>query len=107
MEANARAQQFIGDLIVANASAIKRHTEEIGEVYNNPVIAMDKIAHAHQELIEAMDLAERLKQEGIEKARENITKLSRLSEEFQQRAGRFAGQMGRSPLRHKDGKLHN
>ncbi len=91
MEANARAQQFIGDLIVANAEAIKRHTEEIGEVYNNPVIAIDKIAQAHQELIEAMDLAERLKQEGIEKARVNITELSRLSEEFQQRAGALRG----------------
>ena len=82
-----RTQQFIGDLIVANASAIKRHTDEIGEVYNNPVIAMDKIAQAHQELIEAMDLAERLKQEGIEKARVNINELSRMSEKFQQQSG--------------------
>ena len=94
MEANARVQHFIGDLIVANATAIRKHTEEIGEVYNNPVIALDKIAQAHQELIDAMDLADRLKQEGIVKARENIAELSRLSEEFQQRVGALRGADG-------------
>ncbi len=34
-----------------------------------------------------MDLAERLKQEGIDKARVNIAELGKMSEEFQQRAG--------------------
>ena len=87
MEANARTREFIGDLIVANASAINRHTQEIGEAYNNPVIAMDKITQAHQELFEAMDTADRLKQEGIATARENIAKLSELSSEIQQRTG--------------------
>ena len=87
MEANAKTREFIGDLIVANASAINRHTQEIGEAYNNPVIAMDKITQAHQELFEAMDTADRLKQEGIATARENIAKLSELSSEIQQRTG--------------------
>ena len=41
-----------------------------------------------------MDLADRLKQEGIVKARENIAELSRLSEEFQQRAGALHGADG-------------
>ena len=36
MEANARTREFIGDLIVANASAIRRHTEEIGECIATP-----------------------------------------------------------------------
>ena len=87
MEANARTREFIGDLIVANASAINRHTQEIGEAYNNPVIAMDKITEAHQELFEAMDNADRLKRERIDSARENIAKLNQLTSEFQQRAG--------------------
>ena len=80
-------REFIGELIVANASAIRKHTEEIGEAYNNPVIAMDKITQAHQELFEAMDTADRLKQEGISSARENIAKLNELSSEIQQRVG--------------------
>ena len=86
LEATQRTREFLGNVIVANAAAIKQHTSEIGDVYNNPVIAIDKIAQAHNDLIEAMDTADRLKQEGITAARENIAKLSQLSSELQQRA---------------------
>ena len=78
MEATQRTREFLGVLIAANAVAIRQHTEEIGELYNNPVIAMDKITQAHNDLMEAMDTADRLKQEGIDTARENIAKLSQL-----------------------------
>ncbi len=79
LEATQRTREFLGNLILANAAAIKRHTVEIGDVYNSPVIAVEKIAQAHNDLVEAMDAVERLKQEGIDTARENITKLSELS----------------------------
>ena len=85
LEATKRTREFLGNMIVANAVAIKQHTAEIGDVYNNPVIAIDKLTQAHNELIEAMDLADRLKQEGIDAARENIAKLSQLSGDLQQR----------------------
>lgn len=85
LEATKRTREFLGNMIVANAAAIKQHTAEIGDVYNNPVIAIDKLTQAHNELIEAMDLADRLKQEGIDAARENIAKLSQLSSDLQQR----------------------
>lgn len=65
LEATQRTREFLGNVILANAAAIKQHTAEIGDVYNNPVIAIDKIAQAHNDLIEAMDAADRLKQEGI------------------------------------------
>ena len=61
-------------------------TEEIGDVYNSSVIALEKIAQAHNDLIEAMDMADRLKQDGIDAARENISKLSQLSAELTQRS---------------------
>ena len=86
MRATQRTREFLGDFILANAAAIKRHTEEIGDVYNSPVIALEKITQAHNDLIEAMDLADRLKQEGIDAARENIAKLSQLSAELTQRS---------------------
>jgi uncharacterized protein YaaN involved in tellurite resistance len=86
MEATQRTREYLGNLIAANASSIKQHTEEIGDLYNNPVIAMDKITQAHSDLIEAMDTADRLKQEGIETARENIAKLTELSSELDQRS---------------------
>ena len=84
--ATQRTQEFLGNLIVANAASINRHTQEIGDLYKNPVIAMDKITQAHNELIEAMDNADRLKQEGIEEARKNITELNRLSAEMTERS---------------------
>ncbi len=86
LEATQRTQEFLGDLVVANAAAIKQHTDEIGDVYNNPVIAIEKITEAHNQLIEAMDTASRLKQEGIDSARENIAKLSQMSADLQQKA---------------------
>ncbi len=86
LEATQKTREFLGNVLVANAAVIKQHTEEIGDVYNNPVIAMDKIAQAHSDLIEAMDTADRLKQEGIDAARENIAELSKLSSVLQRRA---------------------
>jgi uncharacterized protein YaaN involved in tellurite resistance len=84
-EATQQTREFLGNVIAANAAAIKKHTEEIGDLYNSPAIAIEKITQAHNDLLEAMDIADRLKQEGIESARENITKLSQMSVELQQR----------------------
>ena len=56
MEATRRTREFLGTLMAANAAAIKTHTQEIGDLYTNPVIAMDKITQAHNDLIEAMDM---------------------------------------------------
>ncbi len=50
------------------------------------MIAIDKISQAHNDLIDAMDTADRLKQEGIDAARDNIAELRRLSSELQKRA---------------------
>ena len=86
LEATRRTREFLGDLIVANAEAIKQHTSDIGDVYNDPVIALDKIAQAHNDLIESMNISDRLKQEGIKSARDNIAKLTELSREMTERS---------------------
>ena len=87
MEATRRTREFLGTVITANAAAIKSHTREIGDLYSNPVIAIDKIAQAHNDLVEALDTADRLRQEGIETARDNIKKLRELSDVLMERAG--------------------
>jgi len=97
MEANRGMREFLGNLVLANAETIKRHTVEIGDVYNNPVIAIEKITQAHNELIEAMNIADRLKQEGIVSARENIAKLSHLSAELEQRSRGMLEQATETP----------
>ena len=47
-----------------NAAAIRRQTEEIGDLYNEPVIAMDKLVQAHHDLLAALDAATRLRDDG-------------------------------------------
>lgn len=90
LEATQRTREFLGSVIVANAAAIKQQTEEIGEIYNNPVIAIDKITQAHSELMEAIETASRLKEEGIATARENIAKLAEMSSDMQNRIAGLA-----------------
>ncbi len=76
-------------MIVLNAVAINRHTREIGDLYNQPVIAIDKIAKAHDELIEALDTASRLREEGIKSAKVNIAQLKQMTESLEARASEF------------------
>ena len=84
-EANGRTREFLGDLVAANAAAIRRHTDEIGDAYNSPVISMDKIAQAHDNLVEALDAASRLRRDGIQAARVNISKLTKLTADLEKR----------------------
>jgi uncharacterized protein YaaN involved in tellurite resistance len=83
VEATQRTQEFLGNLLVENAAAIKQHAAEIGDIYNRPVIALDKITQAHRDLIEAIATVDRLKEEGIQTARQNIAQLARMSDEMQ------------------------
>jgi uncharacterized protein YaaN involved in tellurite resistance len=85
LEATQRTREFLGNMVVANAEAIRQHTEEIGDVYKEPVIAVEKISRAHDALLEAIDRADRLRQEGIASARENIARLGELSAVFEAR----------------------
>ncbi len=87
LEATQRTREFLGELIVQNAAAINRYTAEIGDVYSNPVIAIDKLTEAHDQLIEALDTASRLKTEGIERARDNIAKLAEMTARIEERVG--------------------
>ena len=87
LEATQRTREFLGEVIATNAATIRQHTEAIGDVYNSPIVAIDKITQAHSDLVEAMDMTDRLKQEGIDSARENIAKLGQLSADLERRAG--------------------
>jgi uncharacterized protein YaaN involved in tellurite resistance len=81
-EATQKTREFLGNLIAANAATIKRHTIEIGDVYNQPAVAIEKITRAHDDILEALNRAIQLKQEGIVKAQENIGKLRSMSSEL-------------------------
>ena len=85
--ANEETRKFLGDLVAVNAASILRHTEEIGDLYNSPVTAIEKVTQAHNDLVEALTTASRLRQEGIEAARDNIAQLAQLSSGLEGRVG--------------------
>ncbi len=85
LESDQRTREFIGDMLVANAASVRQHTEEIGDIYNNPIVAIDKLTTAHNDLIEAINMVDRLKIEGIDAARNNIIELNKLSGELRQK----------------------
>jgi uncharacterized protein YaaN involved in tellurite resistance len=84
-EATERTREFLGEMIVQNAGAIRRQTEEIGDLYNEPVVAMDKLVQAHQDLLTALDTASRLRDDGEATARRNIVELTNLTRELADR----------------------
>ena len=89
-----QAREFLGNLLVANASAIEQQVKEIGDIYRNPAIAVDKIRTAHESLLSAIDETDRLKDEVIRAASENIPELNRMSAEMDKAAKGLAEQSG-------------
>jgi uncharacterized protein YaaN involved in tellurite resistance len=84
-EATARTREFLGEMIVQNAQAIRAQTDSIGDLYNEPVIAMDKLVQAHHDLLAALDAASRLREDGITTARRNILELTSLTHELSEK----------------------
>ena len=72
-------QESTAAMLEANAVAIGRQTTEIGEMQNNPVIALESVKKAHNSLIEAMDKMEEIRTVGTEKARAGIAELNKMS----------------------------
>ena len=72
-------QDSTAAMLEANAAAIGAQTREIGEMQNNPVIALDSVKNAYNSLIGAMDEMEQIRSAGTEKARAGIAELTRMS----------------------------
>ncbi|OGO20491.1 MAG: hypothetical protein A2144_03125 [Chloroflexi bacterium RBG_16_50_9] len=87
LEAQKATRDFLGDLIVSNANMINQHIKEIGDLYKEPVIAMNKLEEACNKLEAAIDETNKLKLEGIEAARTNISKIKIMTEQLKTKAG--------------------
>jgi len=82
-------REFLGNMILANATMINRHVAEIGDLYKQPVIAMDKLEASIHQLEVAIDATNKLTAEGIQVARRNIEKVKILTEEVKDKAGQL------------------
>lgn len=72
-------QDSTAAMLEANAAAIGQQAKEIGDMQNNPVIALDRVKNAYNSLVGAMDEMERIRSVGTEKARAGIAELTRMS----------------------------
>ena len=74
-----QVQDSTAAMLEANAAAIGRQTREIGEMQNNPVIALDRVKNAYSTLVGAMEDMEKIRMAGTEKARAGIAELTKMS----------------------------
>ena len=72
-------QETTAAMLEANAAAIGGQTAEIGEMQNNPVLALESVKNAHNTLLEALDKMDEIRQLGTEKARSGIAELNKMS----------------------------
>jgi uncharacterized protein YaaN involved in tellurite resistance len=79
-------QKYSADMLAANAASIRQQTSEIGDLYTNPVLAIDKVKSAYDDLLGAMDEMDALRKKGTESAREGIAQLKQMTEELAPRA---------------------
>ncbi len=86
LEATKATQDYAADLLQANAASIRQQSSEIAELHTNPVLALDKVKKAHDDLMAAIEETEAVKRKGIEKANEGIAALSKMSDTMSQKA---------------------
>jgi len=94
LEAVRATRGFIGKMLESNAETIRRHVKEIGDLYKEPIIAIQSLEKAHTNLLAAIDEIDQLKTASIENAKVNIEKLKMLSDEMKRkRTGTQAGEI--------------
>jgi uncharacterized protein YaaN involved in tellurite resistance len=86
LEAEKATKTFIGNMIVQNAEMINNHVKQIGDLYKEPVIAMDKMQQAVNLLKQSIDETNRMKIEGIAAAKENVVKIKVMTEDLRNKS---------------------
>jgi uncharacterized protein YaaN involved in tellurite resistance len=72
-------QQFqtgLGDMMAQNAGTIEKAAQEVGDLYNNPVIALEKMEEGFDKLMNAVKIANDTMSTSTAKARETSDRLA-------------------------------
>jgi len=78
-KAVAEFQDGLGELMADNAKAVNQAAQEIGDLYNNPVIALEKLQEGFNGLMEAVNTANETMANSTAKAREATAVLEDMS----------------------------
>ena len=72
-------QEGLGDMMAQNAAAVNKAASEIGDLYNNPVIALEKMEEGFDQLMQAVSTANDTMANSTIKAREASAKLAEMT----------------------------
>lgn len=75
-------QTGLGDLMTQNATAVNQATQEIGDLYNNPVISLQKLEEGFDQLMQAVNNANETMRLSTDKARESSARLAEMTAEL-------------------------
>lgn len=69
-------QEGLGDMMAQNATAVNQAAQEVGDLYNNPVIAIEKMEEGFDQLMKAVQTANETMANSTMKARESSARLA-------------------------------
>ncbi len=75
-------QQGLGDMMAQNAAAVNQAAQEVGDLYNNPVIAIEKMEEGFDQLMKAVQTANETMANSTLKARETSARLADMTAEL-------------------------
>lgn len=98
--------EAIGNALEQNADMVKENAENVADLYNNPVIALDKLESSYAKLEEAVNTTRKAREESTVKAREMTQRLVEMNRSFQPVVDEVEGKMKgeRDSLIEKDKK---
>jgi uncharacterized protein YaaN involved in tellurite resistance len=76
-------QDGLGDMMAQNAAAVNQAAQNIGDLYNNPVIGLEKLEQGFDQLMQAVSTANRTMAESTTKAREVSERLRQMTQELE------------------------
>jgi uncharacterized protein YaaN involved in tellurite resistance len=83
IEAVKATQDYAGQILVANAEAIQRQTQEIGDLTQNASVALTKVEDAYNKVLSAIDKADEIRRKGSTAAEAASAKLQQMSATLQ------------------------
>ncbi len=81
-DAARQVQQTLSDAMASNAALIEQNAQDVAQMYNNPVIAMDKLKESYDRLRNAVETTRKAMEESSQSARKMTQELEHLQEEF-------------------------
>lgn len=75
-------QEGLGEMMAQNAAAVNKAAQDVGDMYNNPVIALEKMEEGFDQLMQAVQTANETMATSTIKAREASARLADMTAEL-------------------------